>query len=85
MIDCVLMLVGFSGVLPSDGEMKPHSSSLLNGSSVVGRPPPAPVSLPHQYAYQQQIQQLHQRGVSLSRTLSILTTGLHDIQIRRLS
>jgi len=59
--------IGFGGVpamLPSDAEMK-SQSSVLNGSGVVNRPPPAPIGLPQQLRLQQQ-QMLQQRGVSLA-------------------
>jgi len=51
-------------VLPSDAEMK-SQSSLLNGSNVMSRPPPAPIGLPQQLRLQQHQlqQQLQQRGV----------------------
>jgi len=65
-------LLGFGGVqamLPTDAEIK-SQSSLLNGTNVAGRPPPAPVGLPHHLRFQQQQQQqlqqqLQQRGVRL--------------------
>jgi len=62
------MLTGFGAmpvVLPGDTDIKPQSS-VLNGSGVVSRPPPAPISLPQQLRLQQQQQmqqQLQQRGV----------------------
>jgi len=57
--------VGFGGLaamLPTDAEMKAQSS-LLNGSSVVSRPPLAPIGLPEQLRLQQQQQQMQQQGV----------------------
>jgi len=70
---CLPILVGFGGVpamLPSDAEMK-SQSSLLNGTSVAGRPPPAPVGLPHHLRFQQQQlqQQLQQRAVQFYKIL----------------
>jgi len=64
------MLAGFGGVpamLPNDPEMK-SQSSLLNGSSIVNRPPSAQIALPEQLRLQQQQQQqlqqqIQQRGV----------------------
>jgi len=49
-------------MLPTDAEMKAQSS-LLNGSSVVSRPPLAPIGLPEQLRLQQQQQQMQQQGV----------------------
>ena len=64
---CLYVLIGFGGVpavLPSDAEMK-NQSSLLNGSGVMNRRPPAPIGLPEQLRLQQQQlhQQMQQRGV----------------------
>jgi len=62
----VHVLAGFGGVpsmLPTDADIK-SQSSLLNGTSVTGRPPPAPLGLTHQLRFQQQLQQqLQQRAV----------------------